>query len=1436
MKWQNVSKILGGGTVGIVALFTAIFLLTGVSYTHTGDIFCDTECESYINISSTYWRFVFDDYSGTKYENETLFKKQARSRTLHVNLANIENIIHTDPPVKVDWLVPARGKGNWRLLKNGDTWERGKINKIKLIGHKELSQSVKWSFILDGKIDIDPWWAATDTNITRGFPALSTNTFSDRFEDYDYELMHSMESTTGVTIIENDEGGAPSVATSTTRQERAKSLKFVLYPKVATTNYLMFDISSTDVSDCDKCSVWIKVNDTLAYSNRPRLRFYNGTAYGGTMQHTGTPDMTDSNNVDKYVRLTWDVSAQDRDTITRFLLYQDATDHDLEMYIDHLYCYNSSDYFNTSRWTIDSDDWSLTGEWELQLADNGYGFNTTVLTINLAASGQYIYTTPTDEDFTNYELITKVGILQDYGSERGGVFVGHGTGIMLRRDRFYIHKCGGGTYQNTGWNTPLNTPREIRIINNNSFVSYYSRNVSTAPWSLLFNETCNSFFSAPWYSIRDAQCTFDQVLMREFIINTPLKTAANYTPSYIYDDSEEDDWESSTHYWFKGGSLWQTDTRNDPTDINYTKHRWIDQNNSYYVNVSVCDSSGCAWNITPTVTFACLENAGCQGSKFCNATQDCKNDLALGAACDVSYINNELENNGACLSGHCNISTNLCAPSQISLYLEGLEQDQNVELGTGVNVTASITTPDTVICVDVDHHDFGTNYSCGTNYTYFDLEIDELRTTTFNDSTTAKNLTYSAAVDTWSSKQDSADQKTEDNYWFYSNWTNPSDWDILAIEAKIGDDALINYTVNASCMGTPVRIKIYSDNTDQYSELECWDYIGLQWIEFGKAQGNFQAGGSFSGTSWQNMDDDDYGTYAMWANIASAWVYQTSGTSNYAGRIYEVAGYWGNYADTQTVHITSHQYDEPRSLQINLTGYESPNYPKDVEIRINGTTTNTIGLLFDTEQFSGDLIDDSVTVKSQTFTGHGSFLLGTIKLPKTANTTSAHLDITGLLSTDKYKVGEQDTELTGEYSCDATITNCEDGFDEDWDTYNILSATHPADHMNKKMYENISTNSYSTINLTYKFASYYTGNAAVNFGVYCWNNTGSDWTYMNYYQRESGTKTDVIPTDCSSTTKVRLKYEITTLPVNPGEQAEFRFYESRLDYWNYTWPTNTSIETGAVDGVKEWAQTGDLTTTNRTESFNGTINKYLEDCTADTDGFCYVPIYVYSESAGILRVSGLEINYTYQVNPITIPVSFVQAWLDGQTNETTIPIDIYTSTASKIEIKGLKYDHAGGNSTIAVTAHDTGYTNQITRNLTVFYSKFGKSLPYTWTDNIFFSPLKNDSKNVTPYSQTDSKAIYTVTGQAYQSPGIIFGANITPDYACINITISNTSTKTDGIIMNGSFKQIYRLDDLNDQFGIWMWLDLYGCDPAVMRVLRPNMTVDSYCVGCIDCW
>jgi len=216
--WQKlaISLMLMVAATGVVTytdLFGILFQLKGVSHTHSGDITCAENCSSYVNITTDYWRICFEHPPKTQQiylpgaplarstigesPDTILYKKAVYGRTLWVNLNNVKNIITTSPEVPVDWLVPTYGK-KWRPLKDGDCWERGKVNRIHLVGHKKPTQTVKWSFELGegdtSYVEIDPYWNGIDTPI--GYEFLDNNTVLhtwNSIDDYYFNASSSMQ-------------------------------------------------------------------------------------------------------------------------------------------------------------------------------------------------------------------------------------------------------------------------------------------------------------------------------------------------------------------------------------------------------------------------------------------------------------------------------------------------------------------------------------------------------------------------------------------------------------------------------------------------------------------------------------------------------------------------------------------------------------------------------------------------------------------------------------------------------------------------------------------------------------------------------------------------------------------------------------------------------------------------------------------------------------------------------------------------------------------------------------------------------------------------------------------------------------------------------------------------------------------------------------------
>ncbi|MHA1827960.1 MAG: hypothetical protein ACTSX6_04850 [Candidatus Heimdallarchaeaceae archaeon] len=161
MKWQQVLALI---IAGVLTTFAGIANLTGVEVSYSGDSDVCYGCDgyAYINYTSSYWRICFEHSKG-KYMNKTVYKKQARSRTLWFNL---DKITFTDPSVKTSFQTATRGKDNWRDVKDGDcierkTKSRPQPNRFRLVGHN-LTNTTKWFFQADyfllEETNIDPLW------------------------------------------------------------------------------------------------------------------------------------------------------------------------------------------------------------------------------------------------------------------------------------------------------------------------------------------------------------------------------------------------------------------------------------------------------------------------------------------------------------------------------------------------------------------------------------------------------------------------------------------------------------------------------------------------------------------------------------------------------------------------------------------------------------------------------------------------------------------------------------------------------------------------------------------------------------------------------------------------------------------------------------------------------------------------------------------------------------------------------------------------------------------------------------------------------------------------------------------------------------------------------------------------------------------------------
>ena len=78
--------------------------------------------------------------------------------------------------------------------------------------------------------------------------------------------------------------------------------------------------------------------------------------------------------------------------------------------------------------------------------------------------------------------------------------------------------------------------------------------------------------------------------------------------------------------------------------------------------------------------------------------------------------------------------------SNIFLFLYGIENDTHIELNTSVNITGNSSIDFGLVCIDIDHPDYGYNYTCSDKELTLNFTINYFRKNTFWNGTTTWNF------------------------------------------------------------------------------------------------------------------------------------------------------------------------------------------------------------------------------------------------------------------------------------------------------------------------------------------------------------------------------------------------------------------------------------------------------------------------------------------------------------------------------------------------------------------------------------------------------------------------------------------------------------------------------------------------------------------------
>jgi len=229
-----------------------------------------------------------------------------------------------------------------------------------------------------------------------------------------------------------------------------------------------------------------------------------------------------------------------------------------------------------------------------------------------------------------------------------------------------------------------------------------------------------------------------------------------------------------------------------------------------------------------------------------------------------------------------------------------------------------------------------------------------------------------------------------------------------------------------------------------------------------------------------------------------------------------------------------------------------------------------------------------------------------------------------------------------------------------------------------------------------------------------------------------------------------------------------------------------------------WSATYDMTNSVNITDFSKEVNEFVNDCTADAEGFCTLPLYVFNNAGGNITLQ--DLNITTDLDNLDLNWSTVTCASD-YCNKT---LRICSDQNGTVEVSNINITYEGTKS-INITAFNS--TSSDTQWINVYHSKYERTLPYSWTDAIFFLPQSANESNVTPYGQTSSTPLINLTGLA-QDKNFTVALQWNSTLSCVNLTFSNTSSKSDGfVVSNSSFTQICSVETTGS-CGMWAWADL----------------------------
>jgi len=287
-------------------------------------------------------------------------------------------------------------------------------------------------------------------------------------------------------------------------------------------------------------------------------------------------------------------------------------------------------------------------------------------------------------------------------------------------------------------------------------------------------------------------------------------------------------------------------------------------------------------------------------------------------------------------------------------------------------------------------------------------------------------------------------------------------------------------------------------------------------------------------------------------------------------------------------------------------------------------------------------------------------------------------------------------------------------------------------------------------------------------------------------------------------------------------------YFSYFQYYSlYDNPSNVFVDIGD-DGTYEL----DVSNIDSSTQVTGTtaFQTYVDEHSA-TEGIVSVPIVIGTETQGSILVSDLNQNYSF--NPISLNYSAFN--LNSSLNTTKdVEIEITSDDFGTIEVSDINIPFYGSQN-ISVTSFQSNDTSiNDTQIIKVVTSDITQSLPYTWTDDILWYPSSLTESNIQPFGQRRTTPIYNITFDHYHNQGVNLSIyfNETPN-SCMNFTASSSYNKSLGSLLSTNNYWIFNDSIVDENDGIWIWLDIVDCNSSAYRWLSYPLNITTKCSTCV---